>query len=165
MERLDGGAAAIDLAIKIIGERKCRITTWVSRCGTCLGITHWIELRQPVESLIGDPALSPVLPHGSEVAVKGTVLLGQEDNVIHALQACCEVGGYVARINGDGAGCIRASAVPRPAAKSKACCGSGRQGHLRDLVEICGAGWGTRDPGWAAGDRAAARTADINCEL
>src|SRR5215471_17060988 len=104
MERRNRRTVAINLTENVVGKGKRGITTWVGRCRSCLGVARWIELRQPVERLVGDSALCPVLPHRSEVAVKGTVLLREEDNVIHTLQGCGKVGGYVACIDSYRAG-------------------------------------------------------------
>ena len=41
------------------------------------------KLWKAIERLIGIPKIDPVLPHGAEVMIKGSVFLGHENDVIH----------------------------------------------------------------------------------
>ena len=86
-ERFDGRAVGISRAVA--GRRKSGITTRVRGCGTLQrSDPHGgIKLRQAIEGLVGKTIGGPVLTHGPQVMVETTVFLGQEDDVVDALQA------------------------------------------------------------------------------
>ena len=81
----------VGVYLAIAGRRKRRIATGYGwrRSVERRNARRRIELRQAIEGLIGIAVLRPVLAQFPEVLIEGTVLLGQNDDVMEAAEAGC----------------------------------------------------------------------------
>lgn len=116
------------------GRRNGRwVASWVCRRCSC-----WdIQLRQAVKRLVRKSVLRPIFAQRTEIVVKRTILLCQEDDVIQRLQRSVESSGCrLGRVNRQFARIARARTCSRPARKRKTCCRSSRQCHLSSLWEV-----------------------------
>ncbi len=165
MKGLNRRAKWINLAEQVVRIRERRIAAGIGGRRASIGVACGIELRQTIKGLIGNSILCPVSAQCAEVAIEGTVLLGDKNNVVNALQAGREFGRNSAAVDGNRAIGARGGTASPSAKTETTVSGIGREDHIRMTGETGRTSSGTINAGWRTGNSAASCAVDSNGQL